>query len=94
VPTLFIWAVGRHVGRAAAEGTGEFIAVPYQFAALAGVRHYMQVLHSTAERHMPWSGARALPCGFRPAPILTKKDVQTFFGEAWTRRDLPSYSIS
>ena len=28
------------VGRAAAEGTGEFIAAPYQFAALAGVGHY------------------------------------------------------
>lgn len=41
VPTLFIW--GDHddtVGRAAAEGTGRFIAAPYQFAVLPGVGHY------------------------------------------------------
>ena len=41
VPTLFIWGdQDDTVGRAAAEGTGEFIAAPYQFAALAGVGHY------------------------------------------------------
>jgi pimeloyl-ACP methyl ester carboxylesterase len=28
------------VGREAAEGTGEFIAAPYQFEALPGVAHY------------------------------------------------------
>ena len=28
------------VGRAAAEGTGEFVAADYQFAALPGVGHY------------------------------------------------------
>jgi pimeloyl-ACP methyl ester carboxylesterase len=40
-PTLFIW--GDHddtVGRAAAAGTGRFIAAPYQFAVLPGVGHY------------------------------------------------------
>jgi pimeloyl-ACP methyl ester carboxylesterase len=41
VPTLFIWGdQDDTVGRAAAEGTGEFIAAPYQFAALPGVGHY------------------------------------------------------
>ena len=41
VPTLFIWGdSGDTVGRAAAEGTGEFIAADYQFAALPGVGHY------------------------------------------------------
>ncbi len=41
VPTLFIWGdQDDTVGRAAAEGTGEFVAAPYQFAALAGVGHY------------------------------------------------------
>jgi pimeloyl-ACP methyl ester carboxylesterase len=41
VPTLFIWG-DQHdtVGRAAAEGTGEFIAASYQFVALPGVGHY------------------------------------------------------
>jgi pimeloyl-ACP methyl ester carboxylesterase len=41
VPTLYLW--GDHddtVGRAAAEGTGEFIAAPYQFEVLPGVGHY------------------------------------------------------
>jgi pimeloyl-ACP methyl ester carboxylesterase len=41
VPTLYIWGdQDDTVGRAAAEGTGEFIAAPYQFAALPGVGHY------------------------------------------------------
>jgi pimeloyl-ACP methyl ester carboxylesterase len=41
VPTLFIWGdADDTVGRAAAEGTGEFIAADYQFAALPGVGHY------------------------------------------------------
>jgi pimeloyl-ACP methyl ester carboxylesterase len=41
VPTLFIWGdADDTVGRAAAEGTGEFIATDYQFAALPGVGHY------------------------------------------------------
>ena len=41
VPTLFIWGdQDDTVGRAAAEGTGEFIAAPYQFASLPGVGHY------------------------------------------------------
>ncbi len=41
VPTLFIWGdADDTVGRAAAEGTGEFIAAPYKFAALSGVGHY------------------------------------------------------
>jgi pimeloyl-ACP methyl ester carboxylesterase len=41
VPTLFIWGEADDtVGRMAAEGTGEFIAADYQFAALPGVGHY------------------------------------------------------
>jgi pimeloyl-ACP methyl ester carboxylesterase len=41
VPTLFIWGdADDTVGRIAAEGTGEFIAAPYQFAVLPGVGHY------------------------------------------------------
>ena len=41
VPTLFIWGdQDDTVGRVAAEGTGEFIDAPYQFALLPGVGHY------------------------------------------------------
>jgi pimeloyl-ACP methyl ester carboxylesterase len=41
VPTLFIWGdADDTVGRAAAEGTGEFIAAPYRFEELPGVGHY------------------------------------------------------
>jgi pimeloyl-ACP methyl ester carboxylesterase len=41
VPTLFLWGDSDDtVGRAAAEGTGEFIAAPYQFEVLPGVGHY------------------------------------------------------
>ena len=41
VPTLFIWGdADDTVGRAAAEGTGEFIAASYRFEALPGVGHY------------------------------------------------------
>jgi pimeloyl-ACP methyl ester carboxylesterase len=41
VPTLFIWGdQDDTVGRAAAEGTREFIAAPNQFAVLPGVGHY------------------------------------------------------
>ena len=41
VPTLFIWGdQDDTVGRAAAEGTGDFIDAPYQFASLSGVGHY------------------------------------------------------
>jgi pimeloyl-ACP methyl ester carboxylesterase len=41
VATLFIWGdADDTVGRVAAEGTGEFIAADYQFAALPGVGHY------------------------------------------------------
>ena len=41
VPTLYIWGdADDTVGRAAAEGTVDFIAAPYQFAALPGVGHY------------------------------------------------------
>jgi pimeloyl-ACP methyl ester carboxylesterase len=41
VPTLFIWGdADDTVGRIAAEGTGEFIAAPYQFEVLPGVGHY------------------------------------------------------
>jgi hypothetical protein len=41
VPTVYIWGdADDTVGRAAAEGTGEFIAAPYRFEALSGVGHY------------------------------------------------------
>ena len=41
VPTLYIWGdTDDTVGRMAAEGTGEFIAAPYQFAPLEGVGHF------------------------------------------------------
>jgi pimeloyl-ACP methyl ester carboxylesterase len=41
VPTLYIWGdADDTVGRMAAEGTGEFIAAPYQFETLPGVGHY------------------------------------------------------
>jgi pimeloyl-ACP methyl ester carboxylesterase len=41
MPTLLIWGDSDGtVGRTAAEGTAEFIAVPYTFAPLAGVGHY------------------------------------------------------
>jgi pimeloyl-ACP methyl ester carboxylesterase len=41
VPTLFLWGDSDDtVGRVAAEGTGEFIAAPYQFEVLPGVGHY------------------------------------------------------
>jgi pimeloyl-ACP methyl ester carboxylesterase len=41
VPALFIWGdQDDTVGRAAAEGTAEFIAAPYHFAAFQGVGHY------------------------------------------------------
>lgn len=41
VPTLFLWGdADDTVGRAAAEGTGEFITAPYRFEVLPGVGHY------------------------------------------------------
>ena len=41
VPTLYLWGDNDDtVGRVAAEGTGEFIAAPYQFEVLPGVGHY------------------------------------------------------
>jgi pimeloyl-ACP methyl ester carboxylesterase len=41
VPTLFLWGDRDDtVGRAAAEGTGAFIAAPYQFEVLPGAGHY------------------------------------------------------
>ena len=41
VPTLFIWGdADDTVGRISAEGTSEFIAADYRFAALPGVGHY------------------------------------------------------
>jgi pimeloyl-ACP methyl ester carboxylesterase len=42
VPTLYIWGdADDTVGRAAAEGTAEFISAPYQFAALPGGGHFV-----------------------------------------------------
>lgn len=41
VPTLYIWGDGDDsVGRAAAEGTVDFIAAPYRFEVLPGVGHF------------------------------------------------------
>ena len=41
VPTLYVWGdADDTVGRAAAEGTGEFIIAPYHFEVLPGVGHY------------------------------------------------------
>jgi pimeloyl-ACP methyl ester carboxylesterase len=41
VPTLYIWGdADDTVGRAAAEGTQDFIAAPYQFEVLPGVGHF------------------------------------------------------
>jgi pimeloyl-ACP methyl ester carboxylesterase len=41
VPTLYIWGnQDDTVGQAAARGTADFIAAPYQFAELPGVGHY------------------------------------------------------
>ena len=41
VPTLYIWGdADDTVGRAAAEGTGEYIAAPYHFEILPNVGHY------------------------------------------------------
>lgn len=41
VPTLFLWGDNDDtVGRAAAEGTAEFIDAPYRFEVLPGVGHY------------------------------------------------------
>ena len=41
VPTLYVWGdADDTVGRAAAEGTGEFIAAPYRFEVLPSVGHY------------------------------------------------------
>ena len=41
VPTLYIWGnADDTVGRMAAEGTGEFVAAPYQFVELPGVGHF------------------------------------------------------
>jgi len=42
VPTLYVWGEADDtVGRAAAEGTREFITGPYTFAALPGVGHFV-----------------------------------------------------
>ena len=41
VPTLFIWGdADDTVGRAAAEGTKDFVAAPYRFEVLPGVGHF------------------------------------------------------
>jgi pimeloyl-ACP methyl ester carboxylesterase len=41
VPTLYIWGdADDTVGRAAAEGTVDFIAAPYRFEALPGIGHF------------------------------------------------------
>src|SRR5258708_35876774 len=42
VPTLYLWGdADDTVGRAAAEGTAEFISAPYRFAVLPGGGHFV-----------------------------------------------------
>lgn len=42
VPTLYVWGdADDTVGRAAAEGTGEFVSGPYRFETLPGVGHFI-----------------------------------------------------
>jgi pimeloyl-ACP methyl ester carboxylesterase len=42
VPTLYIWGEADDtVGRAAAEGTRDFVTGDYQFATLPGVGHFV-----------------------------------------------------
>ena len=42
VPTLYIWGdADATVGRAAAEGTAEFVTGPYRFAVLPGIGHFI-----------------------------------------------------
>ena len=42
VPTLYLWGdADDTVGRIAAEGTGEFIAAPFEFEALPGIGHFV-----------------------------------------------------
>lgn len=49
VPTLYIWGdADATVGRAAAEGTAEFVSGPFQFAVLPGIGHF--VTDQAAER--------------------------------------------
>ena len=42
VPTLYVWSTGDSaLGRAAAEGTAEFVAGRYVFAVMEGVSHWV-----------------------------------------------------
>jgi pimeloyl-ACP methyl ester carboxylesterase len=42
VPTLYVWGdADDTVGRAAAEGTGDFVSAPYRFEILPGVGHFV-----------------------------------------------------
>jgi pimeloyl-ACP methyl ester carboxylesterase len=42
VPTLYVWGdADDTVGRAAAEGTRDFVAAPYRFEALPGIGHFV-----------------------------------------------------
>ena len=41
IPTLYIWGdADDTVGRAAAEGTEDFVAAPYRFEVLPGIGHF------------------------------------------------------
>jgi pimeloyl-ACP methyl ester carboxylesterase len=60
VPTLFIWGdADDTVGRISAEGTSEFIAADYRFAALPGVGHY--AAHQVPAQVNVAAGAPRLP---------------------------------
>ena len=77
VPTLFIWGdADDTVGRVAAEGTGEFIAADYQFAALPGVGHYAadQVPEQVTALLLDHLGRQAsgLHC-HRPRPPVSRR---------------------
>lgn len=42
VPTLYVWGDGDHsVGRAAAEGTAQWVTGPYRFEVLPGIGHFV-----------------------------------------------------
>ena len=42
MPTLYVWGdADATVGRAAAEGTAEFVSAPFRFEVLPGIGHFI-----------------------------------------------------
>ncbi len=83
VPTLYLWGdCDDTVGRAAAEGTGEFIAAPYQFEILPGAGHYRTPIREcrSASTHCCWRISLATRSEFTnrildiTQPILAEPD--------------------